>query len=158
MPIYDLKYLIVVLMAIDIVMVFACIFLMRKIRLMPKTEIFENGIKIFESLLGDADRVVKEFHDEVYAKQNLIRQLNTELDRRIAGLEIIIKRADMLLDYEANSAQETDRRPGSALSRRKEIFDLTQKGCKAEEIANRLLIPKGEVKLLIDLNRQNKPA
>lgn len=156
MPIIDLKYLVMVLISIDVVLVFACVLLMRKIRLMPKTEIFERGIKIYESLMVDADKVAREFHKEVQVKQDLIRQLNMQLDKRIAGLNIIIQRADMLLDYEANSGTETRNQSGSALSRRKEIFDLIQKGCKAEEIANRLLIPKGEVKLLIDLNKKSK--
>ncbi|MDQ1330876.1 MAG: hypothetical protein QG578_1141 [Thermodesulfobacteriota bacterium] len=158
MHFYDLKYLIMVLISIDVVMVITCVLLMRKIRLMPKTEIFQRGVKIYESLLSDADKVVREFHKDVRVKQDLIRQLNTQLDKRIAGLNIIIQRADVLLGYEAASGTETGNRSGSALSRRKEIFDLTKKGCKAEEIANRLLIPKGEVKLLIDLNKKRKSA
>ena len=38
------------------------------------------------------------------------------------------------------------------LNRQNEIVELAGKGCSVEEIANRLLIPKGEIKLILDLN------
>jgi hypothetical protein len=153
---YDLKYLIFALISIDLAMILACVMLVRKMKLMPKMEVFEKGIKVFESLLADAENVVKVFNKEVHHKREMIKQLNVEIDKRIAGLNVIIQRAEVLLALEADAGRPDRGSAGSALSRRKEILDLAEKGGNAEEIANRLLIPRGEVKLLIDLAAGDK--
>lgn len=148
---FDLKYLIVILISIDIVLMVICVFLIRKIRLIPKAEVFAQGISLFESLLGDADKVSGQFKEQIRMKYNLIKKLSVQLDNRIDRLNFILKRADTLLAGDKGIPPADE--PVESFSHRKnEIVELAGKGCNVEEIANRLLIPKGEVKLILDLN------
>ncbi len=147
---FDLKYLIVILISIDIVLMVICVFLIRKIRLIPKAEVFAQGISLFESLLGDADKVSGQFKEQIRMKYNLIKKLSVQLDNRIDRLNFMLNRADTLLADDKGIPQAN--KPAESFSHRKnEIVELAGKGCNVEEIANRLLIPKGEVKLVLDL-------
>lgn len=94
---FDLKYLIVILICIDIVLMVICVFLIRKIRLIPKAEVFAQGISLFESLLGDADKVSGQFKEQIRMKYNLIKKLSEQLDNRIDRLNFMLNRADTLL-------------------------------------------------------------
>lgn len=154
MSAFDLKYLIIVLIGIDILLMAVCVFLILKIRLIPKTEVFERGIKLFESMLGDADEVSGQFQEEIRIKYSLIKKLSVELDSRIDRLNVLLNRADILLSDD-RAVPQANLPAGSILHRQNEIVELAGKGCSVEEIANRLLIPKGEVKLILDLNDKN---
>lgn len=152
---FDLKYLIVILISIDIVLMVICVFLIRKIRLIPKAEVFAQGISLFESLLGDADKVSGQFKEQIRIKYNLIKKLSVQLDNRIDRLNFMLNRVDTLLAGDKGILQANE--PAESFSHRKnEIVELAGKGCNVEEIANRLLIPKGEVKLVLDLNVTNQ--
>jgi hypothetical protein len=154
---FDLKYLILILISIDIVLMVICVFLIRKIRLIPKAEVFAQGISLFESLLGDADKVSGQFKEQIRMKYNLIKKLSEQLDNRIDRLNFMLNRADTLLADDKGIPQAN--KPAESFSHRKnEIVELAGKGCNVEEIANRLLIPKGEVKLVLDLvaTRKNR--
>jgi hypothetical protein len=148
---FDLKYLITVLISIDILLMAVCVFLILKIRLIPKTEVFERGIKIFESMIGDADEVSGQFQEQIRIKYSQIKNLSVQLDNRIDSLNIMLNRADILLS-EGKSVPKVNLPAGSILNRQNEIVELAGKGCSVEEIANRLLISKGEIKLILDLN------
>jgi len=148
---FDLKYLITVLISIDILLMAVCVFLILKIRLIPKTEVFERGIKIFESMIGDADEVSGQFQEQIRIKYSQIKNLSVQLDNRIDSLNIMLNRADILLS-EGKSVPKVNLPAGSILNRQNEIIELAGKGCSVEEIANRLLISKGEIKLILDLN------
>lgn len=154
MSVFDLKYLIVVLISIDIILLAICVFLILKIRLIPKTEVFERGIKLFESMLGDADEVSGQLQEQIRIKYSVIKNLSVQLDSRIDRLNVLLNRADILLSHE-KAAPLANPPAGSVLNRKKEIVELAGKGCSVEEIANRLLIPKGEVTLILNLNDKN---
>ncbi|RPH51311.1 MAG: hypothetical protein EHM85_07220 [Desulfobacteraceae bacterium] len=147
---FDLKYLIVILIGIDFVLLGICVFLIRKIRLIPKAEVFEQGISLFESLIGDADKVSGQFKDQIRIKYNLIKKLSMQLDNRIDHLNVMLNRADTLLAKEIGLLQAGEQAE-SFSHRQNEIIEMAGKGFKVEEIANRLLIPKGEIKLVLDL-------
>jgi hypothetical protein len=148
---FELKYLIIVLISIDILLMVVCVLLILKIRLIPKKEIFEQGIKLFESMLSDADEVSGQFQEEISIKYSLLKKLSLQLDNRIDSLNVLLNRADILLS-EGKSVPKGNHPAGSILNRQKEIVELAVKGCSVEEIANRLLIPKGEIKLILDLH------
>lgn len=154
MAIFDIKYLIILLICIDIFMIITCACLIRKIRLIPKTERFEEGIRIFESLLNDADQVSGCFSEQVKTKYDMINKISAQLDRRIDSINVLLNRADIILSYNDKKDNLADCPTKSILLKQKEIIELDGKGCDVDEIANRLLIPKGEVKLILDLNKK----
>ncbi|MBU4010749.1 MAG: hypothetical protein KJ882_08280, partial [Proteobacteria bacterium] len=149
MAMFDIKHLIVLLISIDIFMIITFVYLIRKIRSMPKTERFEEGIRIFESLLSDADQITGCFGEQVKTKYDMIKNINAQLDRRIDSINVLLSRADIILSYNEKKADRADQPAKSILLKQKEIVDLDSKGCDVDEIAHRLLIPKGEVKLIL---------
>lgn len=137
-------------------MIFTCIYLIRKIRMMPKADRFEEGIKIFESLLTDADQISGYFSKEVKAKYDMIKKINEQLDGRIDSINMLLNRADIILSCNDKKDSQGGQSAKSITVKQKEIIELNIKGCNVEEIANRLSIPKGEVKLILDLYK-NQP-
>lgn len=151
---HDVKYLIISLITIDIFMVVACVYIIRKIRLIQNIKSLEDRINIFKSLLNDADRVSGSFSEQIKTKYNIIKKLNSQLDRRIDNINVLLNRADMILSYNQKKGDQADRSAMPISIKQKEIAKLDSKGCNLEEIAEKLLIPKGEVKLILDLNKK----
>ena len=57
MPLFELKYLIVSLMAIDMVIIIVFILLIRRFKYLNRSVSFEKEIELFESLISDADKM-----------------------------------------------------------------------------------------------------
>lgn len=148
--------MILALIGMDVVLIVTCVHLIRKIRSMPKTDVFDRGAKIFKSLLSDADNVSRQFQKQVRLKHDLINDLGTQLDQRINSLTALLDRADIIVSYAAAGDAVTGPAGDSARKRQIKIMALAEKGCKIEDISNRLSIPKGEVKLVLDLNKKFK--
>jgi len=147
----DLKFLIFAQIGLDIAIVFFIIILIRKLRPLNSGKSLREGTKIFESLLIDADNISKQLRIELEEKHQLINGLNDKLDNRIMSLNVLLNRADALLSsYDGGPADANDN-PASLKGREKEILRLATKGLDLDQIAQVLAIPKGEVKLVLDL-------
>lgn len=153
MPLMELKFLVLAQIAIDIIVVFVFIFLIRKFRDFNKDNSFNKPAKIFESLLTDADKMAGQFKEQLEEKHHLIKKLNKELDRRIISINILLNRADILLSH-GKEAAGADDKPASLDTQQTEIIKLAKQGHRLEKIADMLSIPKGEVKLVLDLNKK----
>ncbi|MBU1052876.1 MAG: hypothetical protein KKC46_03470 [Proteobacteria bacterium] len=153
MAMFDIKGLVILLISIDIFAIIACIYLIGKIRSMPKAERFEEGIKLFESLLNDAGQISGCFTEQVTAKYDMIKKINAQLDKRIDSINVLLNRANIILSDTEKKYDQSNQDTKSILLKQKEIIKLDSQGCDVEEIANRLLVPKGEVKLILDLNK-----
>ncbi|MBW1708046.1 MAG: hypothetical protein JRJ86_23300 [Deltaproteobacteria bacterium] len=109
---------------------------------------------MFESLLVDADKISGQLREELEEKHQLINGLNEKLDKRVMSLNVLLNRADALLSsYDRGPADANDN-PVSLKSQEKEILRLAKKGLDLEKITQILTIPKGEVKLVLDLNKR----
>ncbi len=81
-------------------------------------------------------------------------RLTKQLDKKIMSLNMNLNRAGALLHH--NLTDNGDRHLVSAKDSQKKIMNLAQEGCSPEKIADTLAIPKEEVLLVLDLNK-NRP-
>lgn len=154
MPFMELIFLVLAQIAIDIIVVFVFIFLIRKFKFFNnKDDSFNKPAKIFESLLTDADKMAGQFKEQLEEKHHLIQKLNKELDRRIISINILLNRADILLSHDKGASGVNDK-PASLDSQQAEIITLAKQGHRLEKIADMLSIPKGEAKLVLDLDKK----
>jgi len=154
MSFIDLQSLILAQIGIDIIIIIFFIFLIRRLRNSNKGKSFDKVAKIFESLLTDADKVTGRFKEQLEEKHHLIRSLNEQLDKRIISLNVLLNRADVLLSSHGKKAAEGNDNTVSLSSQQTEILGLAKEGYGVEEIANTLSIPKGEVKLVLNLKKK----
>jgi len=154
MPFIDLKFLILAQIGIDFAIVIFFVLLIRKLRPINNAKSLHKGTKMFESLLVDADKISGQLREELEEKHQLINGLNEKLDKRVMSLNVLLNRADALLSsYDRGPADANDN-PVFFKSQEKEILKLAKKGIDLEKIAQILTIPKGEVKLVLDLNKR----
>jgi Family of unknown function (DUF6115) len=150
----DLKFLIFTQIGIDIAIVFFIIILIRKLRPLNSGKSLREGTQIFESLLIDADRISSQLRKELGDKYQIIKGLNDKLDNRIMSLNVLLNRAAALLSsYDSGSAEANDKSV-SLKDSEKEILRLAREGLDLDQIAQVLSIPKGEVKLVLDLKNK----
>ncbi len=149
-----MELLILTQIGIDIVIVSVFIVLIKRLRSVHSNSVSPTGLKEFESLLIEADKVSDRFKEQLDEKQRLIMRLTTQLDKKIMSLNVNLNRADALLHH--NLTDNGDRHLVSARDSQKEIMNLAQEGCTPEKIADTLAIPKEEVMLVLDLNK-NRP-
>jgi len=149
-----MELLILTQIGIDIVVVSIFIVLIKRLRSIHRNSVSHNDLKEYESLLIEADKVSARFKEQLEEKQQLIMQLTKQLDKKIMSLNMNLNRADALLHH--NLTDNGDRHLVSAKDSQKKIMDLAQKGCTPEKIADTLAIPKEEVLLVLDLNK-NRP-
>jgi len=153
MSFIELKSLILAQIGIDIIIVVAFIFLIRRLRSSDKGKSFDKVVKIFEPLLTNTDKIAGQFKEQLKEKHLLIRRLNEQLDKRIISLNVLLNRADVLLSRQRRRT-DVNKKSVSLDSQQTEIIGLAKKGHQTEEIANMLSIPEGEVKLVLDLKKK----
>jgi len=151
MSFVELKFLILAQIGIDITIIIVFIFLVRRLRYLNKDKL--KVVKVFESILTDADKTAGQFKEQLEEKHHLIKRLNEQLDKRIVSLNMLLNRADVLLSHGRQSAEVNDN-PVSLNRQQTEVIELAKEGHRLEEIANMLSIPKGEVKLVLDLKKK----
>ena len=153
MSFIGLKSLILAQIGIDIIVIVIFIFIIRRFRYLNKGKSFDNIVKILESLFTDADKIAGQFKEQLEEKHHLIKRLNEQLDKRIISLNVLLNRADVLLSGQRRTADRDDK-PISLDSQQTKIMALAKEGHGVEEIATTLAIPKGEVKLVLDLKKK----
>jgi len=154
MPFTEFHFLMFAQIGIDIVIIVVFLMVARRFRYSSRRELSEKTIKTFESLFADADKTAEQFKKQLEEKHRLIRTVNEQLDKRISSLHTLLQRADALLSSQAHQEGEAQETPFYLHSQEKLIIELADGGYHAEEIAKRLSIPKGEVKLVLDLKKK----
>jgi len=142
MSFIELKFLILAQIGIDIVIIIAFVFLIKRLKGPNKARSFDNAVHVFESLLTDADKLAGQFKGQLEEKHHLIKRLNEQLDKRIISLNVLLNRTDVLLSSRRPTANANDI-PHSLDSQQTEVMKLAGEGHGVEEIANTLSIPKG---------------
>lgn len=121
-------------------------------------------IAMLEPLVRDAEKAADQFEQQIREKKHLAARLNDTLDSRIISLNLLLARAEALLNYplpdrgsaaSAISQGQTDRgfHP-NVIDQQQQILDLHNQGQEIETIARSLSIPKGEVRLVISLKQK----
>lgn len=155
MEFIELKFLIIAQIGIDIAVIIVFIYLIRKFSFFKRNSSLNSGLKIYETLMTDADRISGQFKDQLEEKKHMIKKLNQQLDKRIKSLNVMLNKADALL-FDNRRYGITDQ--GSLGSQKKEILKLAKQGSNIEYIADTLSIPREEVMLVLDLKKKISQA
>lgn len=156
MPNIELKILIGSLIAIDIVIVVVFIYLVNKLKYFRKSETLEKEIGLFESLISDSEKIADQFRSQLETKNLLIKGLNAKLEEKISALNLLLNRADALLSSYRDENKILDLARSNTDNHRTAVVSLAREGYRAEEISEKLSLPKSEVKLLLDLHEEFK--
>ena len=116
----------------------------------------ENLLKateLFESIVTDSNKVAEQWQAELEEKQEVMRRLKEQIDRKIATLQLLCNRTESLVHA---SPENPD---GSAKSaalggRERKIITLARDGRGTAEIAGRLALAKEEVELVLGLEKR----
>lgn len=157
MSLMELKILILALIGIDVIIIIVFVFLVIKFINLNNNKSLKVAVKMLESLLNDADKITGEFKEQLAGKHDLIRQFNEQLDKKIMNLNRLLDRADSYHYSLGIGSSENDNGTYFDTEKQKEIVEMAEKGRKVEEIANSLLLPIEEVKLVLDLSKKSPP-
>lgn len=110
--------------------------------------------RVLEPLLKEAEKVSGQFETQLKEKQRLVRRLNEQLDSRIISLNLLLNQAEVCLVSHEKEAWGENRQYKHVYDLQQEIIDFGEKGLSIQEIANRVGISKGEVRLVLELKRK----
>jgi hypothetical protein len=129
----------------------------------------EDIIGMLEPLVLESRKAAESFESQIKDKKNLIKNINDSLDSRIISINLLMSRAESVKEKLENQRMDAahspslrpgtggfvpDNLPGNVLDQQNSIVDLYNRGFDAEAIAARLSMPRGEVKLVIDLKEK----
>jgi len=154
MNLFELKYLIVLQLAIDFAIFVVFIFLIRRLRFLDKgSSSLNSKLKIYESFLTDADNISVKFKEMLQEKKDIIKKLNEQLEKRIKNLNTLLNRADSLL-FKHRQSHQDGYVQDSLKNHTKKIIELAKEGFDLDYISESLVIPKEEVMLVLDLKKK----
>lgn len=154
MPFLELNSLILAQIGIDITIVIVFIFLITRLKYLNKGKSLHKLAKLFETLFTDADKMSRQFNEQLEEKRRLIKGLNEQLDKRIISLNVLLNRADALLSSRDKEIPDTNSRPIPLDNQQTKIIQLAKEGNRVDKIAHMLSIPEEEVKLILDLRQK----
>lgn len=149
----DLKLLIFLQICIDAGIVIAFIFFIKRLKTRNEDSPVKDGLKIFESVLADAEKTAAQFNRQLEEKNQLIHKLSRQLDQKIMSINVLLNRADAMLAGRSPAGTPLEK-PLVSNRQGEEIIRLAKEGRDLDTIAETLSIPKEEVRLVLDLNKK----
>lgn len=123
-------------------------------------------LEMLEPLVEESRQTAIRLDAQVKEKKNLLKGLNDALDSRIISINLLLSRADTLqkkLEKNHDSLTRSISMPdlsiaasrsNPVLDQQNRIIDMYRNNMDADTIAERLSIPKGEVRLVIELKEK----
>lgn len=145
--------LLALLVVMDLAVFGAVVFLMKKVKTSGRNETMRKAADLLESLVTDSSKVAEQWRDQIEKKQELMRQMNEQLDERIVSLKLLCSRAEALRQS-ARTATGSNPEGASLTGRERKIITLARKGRGTDEIADQLDLPRGEVDLVLGLEKK----
>ena len=126
-------------------------------------------IEMLEPFVRESKVTADSFDKQIKEKRKLINELNESLDSRIISINLLIGRAEAAKEDLRNLKIEVARQPiqqlpviqssglpDNVLDQQNSIIDMYNRGFDIDAIVSKLSMPKGEVKLVIDLKEKFK--
>ncbi len=124
-------------------------------------------IEMLEPFVKESKATADSFDRQIKEKRKLINELNESLDSRIISINLLISRAEAAKEDLRNLKIEVARQPiqplpaiqsqnlnSNVLDQQNSIIDMYNNGFDLDSIVSKLSMPKGEVKLVIDLKEK----
>ena len=151
------EFWVIVQILVDLLLIILFIILMRQLKDSRATRA-SSGVEpvsqVLKPLLKKAEKVAGQFEAQLKEKQRLIRRVNEDLDSRIISLNLLLNQAEVCLASHEKESWGENRQYKHVYDLQQEIIDLGEKGLSIQEIANRVGISKGEVRLVLELKRK----
>lgn len=141
------------LIVMDILIVIVFVGFLWKNRSLNIEEDLQKKMDVFESLLMDADQMAIHMKKNLEEKYRALKNLEESLDQRIHRLEHLMDIADKKIISFDTAVHEKP--VSSELTQVQQILLMVKQGLDLEDIAGRLSIPRGTVKLVLELNKKN---
>ena len=148
-----MKLLLLLQLGFEVVILVLFFVILYRLRRENRNEPVDERLQNYQALLADADKMTKQFDEQLAEKKRLIKELNTKLDEKAMSMAVLLKRAEAI---GSNPAVERigGVKPTNLSRREEDVLRLAAEGHGTRDIAGRLSIPKEEVKLVLKL--QNK--
>ena len=145
--------LLALLVVMDLAVFGAVVFFMKNVKTSGRNETMRKTADLLESLVTDSSRVAEQWRDQIEKKHDLMRQMNEQLDERIVSFKLLCGREEALRQSPRTVTGSTPE--GASLAgREKKIITLARKGRRTDEIADQLDLPRGEVDLVLGLEKK----
>ena len=136
----------------DVLIVIVFVVFLWKSKTLNIEEGLQKKIEVFESLIVDADHMSIHLKKNLEEKYLVLKNLEEKIDRRIQHLQQLIDSADQkIASFDAH-----ERVTAPELNQEQQILRMVKEGMDPEVIAGHLSIPRGKVKLVLDLNKDNR--
>lgn len=153
---FSIEFLFGFQMIILIIFVFLLVFYIKKLKTSVREEVanktIEDVLVILEPLLQEASETAQIFESQIKEKSNLISKLNGKLDSRIISMNLLLNRSETCLSSMEQQAPSMNN--SHVYDQQKSILSMYESGDGAEQIAQKLSMPKGEVDLVINLKKK----
>ena len=153
MPVLDLNRIVVALIFMDILIIIVFVGFLWKNRSLNIEEDLQKKMDVFESLLVDADQMAIHMKKNLEEKYRALKNLEENFDQRIHRLEDLMDIADRRIVSFDTAVHEKS--VSSQLILVDQILLMIRQGLDLEDIAGRLSIPRGTVKLVLELNKKS---
>ena len=152
----SVEFWVIIQIAIDLCLIILFVIFLRQVKATtrPESSDVQRITSTLEPLLQDAHEVGRQFEAQLKEKQHIVRRLNQHLDSHIISLNSLLNRAETCLVSGENTFEGKKTLDKDVYDLQQEIITLSEKGLRAEKIANRLGIAKGEVTLVLDLRKK----
>lgn len=123
-------------------------------------------IEMLEPLLREARKTARQFDEQIKEKKRLIKELNEALDNRIIHINLLLSRAevqqkkmldrynDVALNSERINSPVVDESNDMEFAQQNQILEMYEKDIDISVIAEKLGVPQGEVKMVVDLKKK----
>lgn len=182
--IFTLEFLVAVLFIIDVFLVLLLALFVKRVNRMGlatenKTEEGKPGdgseqaldsvrkvTAMLDPLVREAQEAALSFEKQIREKRQLSKDLNDALDTRIISVNLLLTRAANLqkkLETQKTLLEKSPPpqnsfphppRETNVVDQQNQVIGLYSKGMDINTIAEQLLLPKGEVQLVIDLKKK----
>lgn len=145
--------LLLLLVIMDLALFGAMVFFVKHVKTSSTGETLRQTVELLESLVKDSGSLAEQWREQIEKKQHQMNQMSESLDEKLVSLKLLCGRAEAL----AQSSRTAGPPGPEALSlkgREKKIIALARKGSRTEEIAAQLDLPKGEVDLVLGLEKK----
>ncbi|MCB9481299.1 MAG: hypothetical protein H6680_05705 [Desulfobacteraceae bacterium] len=162
MDISQFKIWLSILLVIDFLIVAGIFFYLSGIKREMEKKVFEkaskDALKFISPLFDEAQKTAEKFDILIKEKRKIVRDLNEALDSRISTLTFLVNRAENSINSVSppNSFDSEDITP--IHSNNTKIFELADRGYKAEDISRELGISAGEVSMILSLKKKIKKS
>ncbi len=142
MPVMELEWVVLALILIDLFVVMVFFVLIWKLKHFDVEDKFNQKTQVLETLLSDADQLSGTLLKTLEDKHRILQQMDEKFEQRIAHLELLMERADQT----AGSLE--------AVTTDQQIHQFFQDGMTADDIAEKLAVPREKVTLVLNMQKK----